>query len=153
MGPEPGDWCVERLRSADDYFLAARELWREYTSLYRNPHLDYEKFENRLRSDERLFLTGAARPEASETLDEAFRNMGLSPGALVGLAGRMPPREALDRAIYARALQLRRALEGLWEARPAGELEIEEKLTRLLREARKLCDALKPPAGKTDGEE
>lgn len=152
VGPEPGDWCIERLRQADDYFIPAYHLWKDYTDLYRDSHLDYEKFENSLRSDERLFLTSKARSQASESQDEAFRKMGLPLGALVGLAGRKPPPDVLDKAIYAKALQLRQALAELWQARPRGEPEVEEKLTRLLAEAQRLFDALEPPGEDAGGE-
>jgi hypothetical protein len=142
--PEPGEWCVSRLKDADDYFLSAYELWKEYESLAKEGHLNYEDFEKKLRFDERLYVTRGPSSPVSESHQKMLRQMGFPLRAMVALADRKPEREALDNAIYSKAVQLHQALLKLWNARPHGEVELENKLTRLLGETQKLCEALKP---------
>ena len=142
--PEPGEWCVSRLKDADDYFLSAHELWREYKNFAKDVHLNYEDFEQKLRSDARLYVTSGPSSQVSESHQEMLRQMGFPLRAMVALADRKPEREALDNAIYSKAIQLHQALLKLWNARPPGEVELENKLTRLLDETQKLCEALKP---------
>jgi hypothetical protein len=147
--PDPADWCINRLGEADDYFLSAHELWKEFTGAGGTP-LGYEDFERVLRSDERLYVTRGPVSEVPASQQEVLRQMGFPVRALVALADRKPRQEALDNAIYARAIQLQQALLKLWNARPPAELEMENKLKRLLEETRKLCEALKPFPDKSD---
>lgn len=148
--PEPGEWCVTRLKDADDYFLSAHELWREYKSLAKDVDVNYEEFEKKLRNDARLYITRGPDLQVSELHQEMLRQMGFPLRAMVALADRKPQQEALDNAIFDRALQLHQALLQLWNARPPGEMELESKLTRLLDETQRLCEALKPRNDKPD---
>ena len=108
--PEPGDWCIARLEAADDYFLSVDELWREYASLDKSEVANYEAFEHKIRSDERLYVTQGPTLDVPEHQREMLRQMGFPLRAMVALAGRKPHREALDSAIFAKAVQLHQAL-------------------------------------------
>ena len=115
--PAPGDWCISRLEEADDYFLSTHELWREYTGDKRNGYMDYEQFEHELRFDKGLYVTRGTSSHMPATHEEILRQMGFPLRAMVAFADRKPPQGALDNAVYAKALQLQRALLKLWQAR------------------------------------
>ncbi len=143
----PAEWCVSRLREASDYFLSSYELWKEYANLAGDTHPDYVDFESSLRSDKRLYVTRSLTPEVPGPQQEILRQMGFPLRAMVALADRKPPGEAIDSAIHARALQLHQALLKMLNAKPPGESELGKKLELLVEETRKLCEALKPRPG------
>lgn len=143
----PAEWCVNRLKEADDYFLSSHELWKEYTNLAADSRVDYDNFESLLRSDKRLYVTRSLAPEVPGPQQEILRQMGFPLRAMVALADRKPPGEAIDGAIHARALQLHQALLKMLNAKPPGESEMGKKLELLVEETRKLCEALKPRPG------
>jgi hypothetical protein len=119
-------------------------LWRDYVGDEGYAYLDYEQFEHRLRSDKRLYVTPGPSSPMPATQEEMLRQMGFPLRAMIGLADRKPPQAALDNAAYAKALQLQQALLKLWQARPQGDAELEDRLKRLLEEVRRLCGILKP---------
>ena len=73
---------------------------------------------------------------------EVLGSMGFPSRALVALAARHPTHEALDAAIRAKAAQLQHALRKAWEARPADDPQVEERLLFLMEQAEKLCEML-----------
>lgn len=147
----PADWCAEQLKASDEYLLSSYALWRKYRDAFDSSTLDYDDFEQLLRSDDRFHVTPGIRSSLAEIQQEALDTMGFPIRALVGLVSRKPTADALETAIRAKAVHLRHALQKAWEARSPDNPEIERRLLSLIEQAQKVCDALKPQENESSG--